>query len=138
MAEGTRLRAAIVFVRNLDKSVAFYRELLDLEMVDRSTTAALLESADGSQLALRAFGDTAERSLASIGVQYLAWTTSSRAEFDRMTETLRRLSAYQETRTDEDVVVIEGRDPDDLPVVIVWAGDGRSAMRKLPARIYAW
>jgi catechol-2,3-dioxygenase len=138
MAEGLRLRAAVIFVRNLDRSVAFYGELLDLKVVDRSTTAALLESAGGSQLALRAFGDNAERSLGSIGVQYLAWSTASRADLDRMAETLRRLSAHRETRTDDDVVVVEGRDPDDLPVMIVCAKDDGSPMRKLPTRIYSW
>ncbi len=138
MADGVRLRAAVIFVRNLEKSVAFYRELLDLEVVDRNTTAVLLESAGGSQLALRALGDGAERSLGSVGVQYLAWSTASRSDLDRMAEALRRLSGHLETRTDEDVIAVEGRDPDDLPVLIVWAGDDRSPMRKLPARIYAW
>jgi catechol-2,3-dioxygenase len=138
MAEGLRLRAAIIFVRELDRSVAFYRELLNLQETDRSSTAALLQSAGGCQLVLRAFGESAERSLASIGVQYVAWSTASRADFDRMTETLRRLSAHLETRTDEDIVVVEGRDPDDLPVVIVCVRDDESPMRRLPARIYAW
>jgi catechol-2,3-dioxygenase len=138
MAEGIRLRAAVIFVRNLDKSVAFYRELLDLEVVDRNTTAALLESAGGSQLVLRAFGDGAERSLGSIGVQYLAWSTASKADLDRMAGILRRLSAHRETRKDQDVVVVEGTDPDDLPIMIVCAEDDRSPMRKLPSRIYAW
>ncbi len=138
MVEGIRLRAAVVFVRNLDTSVPFYRELLDLEIVDSSPTAALLASADGSQLALRAFGDNASRSLGSIGVQYLIWSTASRADLDRRAEILRRHSAYRETRTDQDVAVIEGRDPDDLSIMIVYAGDNRAPMRELPARIYAW
>jgi catechol-2,3-dioxygenase len=138
MAEGVRLRAAVVFVRNLDASVPFYRELLDLEVVDSSTTAALLGSADGSQLVLRAFGDNAPRALGSIGLQYLAWSTGSRADLDRRAEILRRHSAYRETREDQDVTVVEGRDPDDLPIMIVHArGDG-PPMRELPARIYAW
>jgi catechol-2,3-dioxygenase len=138
MAEGIRLTAAVIFVRDLDTSVAFYRELLDLEVVDSSSTATLLESADGSQLALRASGDNATQALGSIGVQYLAWSTASRADLDRRAEILRRHSAYRETRTDQDIAVVEGRDPDDLTVMIVYAADDRPPMRKLPARIYAW
>jgi catechol-2,3-dioxygenase len=138
MAEGVRLRAAVVFVRNLDASVPFYRELLDLEIVDKSTTAALLASADGSQLVLRAFGDNAPRALGSIGIQYLAWSTDSREDLDRRTEILRRHSAYRETREDEDAIVVEGHDPDDLTIVIVYARGNRPPMRELPARIYAW
>jgi len=138
MAEGVRLRAAVVFVRNLDASVPFYRELLDLEIVDKSTTATLLGSADGSQLVLRAFGDNAPRALGSIGVQYLAWSTSSREDLDRRAEILRRHSAYRDTREDEETIVVEGHDPDDLPIVIVYAQGDRPPMHELPARIYAW
>jgi len=138
MAEGIRLRSAVIFVRNLDKSIPFYRELLDLEVVDTSPTAALLGSADGSQLALRAFGDNAPRALGSIGVQYLVWSTGSRADLDLRADILRRHSAYRETRTDQDIAVVEGHDPDDLPIMIVYAGPARAPMHELPARIYAW
>ena len=138
MAEGVRLSAAVVFVRNLDRSVSFYRELLDLDVVDRSTTAALLATAEGSQLILRQFGNNAPHPLGSIGVQYLTWSTSSREDLDRRTEILRRNSAYRETRTDDGAAVVEGRDPDDLPVMLLYAGENEHLMHKLPARIYAW
>ena len=138
MAEGVRLSAAVVFVRNLDRSVSFYRELLGLDVVDRSTTAALLATAEGSQLILRQFGNNAPHPLGSIGVQYLTWSTSSREDLDRRTEMLRRNSAYRETRSDQGATMVEGRDPDDLPVMLFYAGENEQLMHKLPARIYAW
>jgi catechol-2,3-dioxygenase len=138
MAEGVRLSAAVVFVRNLDKSVSFYRELLGLDVVDRSTTAALLATADGSQLVLREFGHNAPHPLGSIGVQYLTWGVASRDDLERRAEILRRNSAYRETRTDQGAIVVEGRDPDDVPVMLLYAGDNQPLMHKLPARIYAW
>jgi len=138
MAEGVRLSAAVVFVQNLDKSESFYRELLDLDVIDRSTTATLLAAPDGSQLVLRQFGTNAPHPLGSIGVQYLTWSTTSRDDLDRRTEILRRNSAYRETRTDDGVTMVEGRDPDDLPVMLFYPGDDEPFMRKLPARIYAW
>ncbi len=138
MAEEIRLVAAVMFVRNLDKSVTFYRELLGLEVADSSPTAALLVTAHGSQLVLRAVGEDATHPLGSIGVQYLAWRAATRADLDRRAEILRQHSAYRETRTEQDVTVVEGRDPDDLPVMIVYAADSLRSMRELPARIYAW
>jgi catechol-2,3-dioxygenase len=138
MAEGVRLSAAVVFVRNLEKSVNFYRELLGLDVADRSTTAALLTSADGSQLVLRQFGSNAPHPLGSIGVQYLMWSASSKEDLDRRAETLRRNSAYRETRKDDDVTVVEGRDPDDVPVMILYGGGNQALPGKLPTRIYAW
>jgi len=138
MAEGVRLSAAVVFVQNLDKSESFYRELLGLDVIDRSTTAALLAAPDGSQLVLRQFGHNAPHPLGSIGVQYLTWSTATIEDLDRRTEILRRNSAYRETRTDDGVTMVEGRDPDDLPVMLFYPGDDHPFMRKLPARIYAW
>ena len=37
-----------------------------------------------------------------------------------------------------DITVVEGRDPDDLVVMLVYSGPARAPMRRLPARIYAW
>jgi len=138
MAEGVRLSAAVVFVRNLEKSISFYRELLTLDVADRSTTAALLTSATGSQLVLRQFGNNAPHPLGSIGVQYLLWSAPSKDDLDRRTEILRRNSAYRETRMDEGVTVVEGRDPDDVPVMILYGGGEQALPGKLPTRIYAW
>ena len=138
MAEGVRLSAAVVFVQNLDKSESFYRELLGLDVIDRSTTAALLASPDGSHLVLRQFGSNAPHALGSIGVQYLTWAMPSKDDLDRRTEILRRYSAYRETRSDDGVTMVEGRDPDDVPIMLFYAGDDHGFMRKLPARIYAW
>lgn len=138
MAEGIRLSGAVMFVRNLDRSVSFYRELLGLEVADASPTAALLVNGDGSQLVLRAFGQNAPHALGSIGPQYLTWTAASKADLDQLAEALRRHSAYRETRTEGEITVVEGRDPDDLVVMIIYSGPGRSPMSRLPARIYAW
>jgi len=138
MAKGIRLSAAVMFVRNLDKSLSFYREVLGLEIADRSSTAVLLASADGWQLVLRAVGENAPHSLGTIGVQYLVWTTASKADLDACEAALRRLSAYRETRSGADVTVVEGRDPDDLVIMVIHGGDGQPALHELPARIYAW
>jgi catechol 2,3-dioxygenase-like lactoylglutathione lyase family enzyme len=138
MAEGIRLNGAVMFVRNLDRSVTFYRELLGLEVIDRSPTAALLTNEDGSQLVLRAFGQNATHALGSIGPQYLTWIAASKDSLDQLAETLQRHSAYRETRTDGEVTVVEGRDPDDLPVILVYTGPGMAPIRSIPTRIYAW
>ncbi|HUA41326.1 MAG TPA: VOC family protein [Streptosporangiaceae bacterium] len=138
MAEGIRLSGAVMFVRNLDRSVSFYRELLGLQETDRSPTAALLVNDDGSQLVLRATGQNAPHALGAIGPQYLTWTTSSKDDLDQLAGTLRAHSAYRETRTDGEVSVVEGRDPDDLVVLLIYAGPGTNPMPRLPARIYAW
>jgi catechol-2,3-dioxygenase len=139
VAENVRLSAAVVFVRNLDRSVKFYTEVLGLAVVDRSPTAVLLGEADGDpQLVLRAFGERATHPLGALGVQYLLWMTGSREDLDRRTALLQQRSAYSETHTNGEAVTVEGRDPDDLVVMIGYRPPGQAAMRGLPARVYAW
>jgi catechol-2,3-dioxygenase len=138
MAEGVRLGAAVVFVRNLDRSVKFYTEVLGLAIVDQSPTAALLGGKGGPQLVLRAFGENAAHPLGSLGVQYLVWMTDSREDLDRRAALLQQRSAYSQTHSEEDAVTVEGRDPDDLVIMIGYRPPGQPPMRDLPARVYAW
>jgi len=138
VAENVRLSAAVVFVRDLDRSLKFYTEVLGLAVVDRSPTAALLGEDGGPQLVLRAFGENATHPLGSLGVQYLIWMTDSRADLDRRTALLQQRSAFQERHTNGDAVTVEGRDPDDLVVMIGYRPPGQPALSGLPARVYAW
>jgi catechol 2,3-dioxygenase-like lactoylglutathione lyase family enzyme len=138
MASGARIGSAIIFVRDLDRSVGFYQEVFGLEVTDRTSTAALLTSAGGAQLALRAMGGGAARALGTVGVQYVIWTASNRADLDRAERALKARSAHRDTRSDGDVALIEGQDPDDVPVMIVYPGPDRVPLHKLPVRVYAW
>jgi catechol-2,3-dioxygenase len=138
VADNVRLSAAVVFVRSLDRSVKFYTEVLGLTVIDRSPTAALLGEEGGPQLVLRAFGENATHPLGSLGVQYLIWMTDSLDDLERRTSLLQQRSAYQEKHSHGDSVTVEGRDPDDLVVMIGYRPPGQPALRGLPARVYAW
>ena len=137
MAKSARLSGAVMFVRNLERSVSFYSELLGLPVVDRSTTAALL-AGDGAELVLRAFGENAAHPLGSLGVQYPVWTIDSRDDLDRCADLLRQRSAYRETRTIGDMVTVEGRDPDDQVLMLRYLPAGKGGLREIPTRVYAW
>lgn len=138
MADGVRLGSAVIFVQDLDRSVSFYTEVLALEEADRSTTAALLVSADGTQLILRAMGPGATHPLGSVGVQYVVWTAAGPAGLDRSERALKNRSAHQQRRSSGAVTVVEGRDPDDLPVLIIYPGPDQAPLHELPVRIYGW
>jgi catechol-2,3-dioxygenase len=138
MTQGVLLGAAIIFVRDLDRSVTFYTEVLGLDVADRSSTAALLVNDAGAELVVRAMGDGAQRALGSVGYQYVVWTAASREDLGEFARRLRERSAYRDTREEEGVAAVEGHDPDDTPVVIVYRGPGQPPMRSLPSRIYAW
>jgi catechol 2,3-dioxygenase-like lactoylglutathione lyase family enzyme len=138
MALGARIDSVVIFVHDLDLSVSFYQDVLALRATDHSPTAALLTSADGTQLILRAMGSNAAHSLGSVGVQYVIWTAADRAELDRCERALKRRSAHRDTRISEQVTAVEGRDPDDIVVMIIYPGPDQAPLHELPARIYGW
>src|SRR5258707_5215359 len=137
-ARDVRLVGAIVFVQDLDKSVGFYSELLAFDVTNRSTTAALLASKDGSRLILRSMGGNATHTLGGIRVQYLIWTVGSVEELARCDQVLEKQSACTGTSSEHGLTLVEGRDPDGLTVMICYPAPGDVHWRDLPARIYAW
>ncbi len=138
MTHGARLGSAVMFVQQLERSVNFYQEVLELEVVDRSPTAALLVGAGGSQLVLRSLGTNAAHALGSIGVQYVTWTAAGEDDLARCEQVLRERSAHRETRSSGPVSAVEGRAPDDLVVMIVYPGPDQLPLHELPVRVYGW
>jgi catechol 2,3-dioxygenase-like lactoylglutathione lyase family enzyme len=137
MAHEARLGSAVMFVHQLDRSVSFYTDVLGLEVADRSATAALLTGSQ-SQLILRAMGANAPHPLGGVGFQYVIWTASDEADLDRCERVLKQRQAYKVTRASDGVTAVEGRDPDDLVVMITYPGPDQSPARGLPLRIYGW
>jgi len=127
-----------MFVHDLNRSVSFYSDVLRLHVADRSATAALLIGAKRSQLILRAMGRGAEHALGGVGVQYVIWTADDPDDLSRCEKVLKDRSAWRDTRTTEDVTVVEGRDPDDIAVMIVYPGPDQAPLHELPVRIYGW
>ncbi len=138
MVQGPRLIGVVIYVRELDRSVSFYRELLELEVIDSSTTAALLAVRDGCHVVLRETGPTSTRPLGAIGLQYVTWMMPSREDLNRAETMLKNRSAYVETRTIGSSTSVEGHDPDDLTIVLAYSKDDQMPLRELPSRIYAW
>jgi len=138
MARGGRIGSVVMFVTELDRSVSFYTDVLALRVTDTSPTAALLVSGDGSQLILRAMGSNAGHALGSVGVQYVVWNAADKQELDRSELALKQRSAHRDTRSDGAVVAVEGRDPDDITVLITYPGHAQEEAPRLPVRIYGW
>jgi catechol 2,3-dioxygenase-like lactoylglutathione lyase family enzyme len=138
MAKGTRIGSAVMFVQQLDRSIRFYQDVLALEVADQSPTAALLASPEGTELILRAMGSSGAHPLGAVGVQYVVWIAAGRDDLERCERVLKERSAYRETRSDDGVSVVEGHDPDDTVVMIVYPGPDERPLRELPTRIYGW
>jgi len=138
-AAGPRLALVVVFVRDLEESAAFYCGLLRLSVVTRESTALVL-SGDGASgaIVLRAIGPRGEHALGAVGVQYSCWAAPDMADLRRCERYLEERSALVETTTAEDRTVVEGRDPDGLPVMVMHVPDGADMSGEIMRRVYAW
>jgi len=127
-----------MFVAELDRSVAFYRELLRWEVTVHDDTVALLVSPDGYQLYLRAMGKWAQHPMGNIGVQYLIWTARDEDDLIRCEQVLRKYSSQVASRTLEGFNLVEGRGPDDVPVLVTYPGPAQAPRHEILQRIYQW
>jgi hypothetical protein len=83
-------------------------------------------------------GEDARRYPGGAGVQYLIWAAASEEDLEQAERMLRSRSAYIETRQGDGRTMVEGRDPDDSPVLIAYPGPDQLPLHTLPPRIYAW
>lgn len=134
-AHQLRLASVVIFVDDLARSVDFYSKLFLLAPSVRNNTSALLVGPAGNQLYLTAVGDKATHAIDGIGYQYVIWTADD-DELKRC-EGVRREQSDQVTLTDEEGFrILEGRDPDGLPVLISYSGPDRVPRREIIDRIY--
>jgi hypothetical protein len=130
-----RLTSAVLVVRNLHLATEFYCQLLDLERTMTTDDAVLLSGREGSHLTLRVI-ENAKRSSPAVGVQFLVWSARDREDFDRCKQVLESLDALVTTWNEDDITVVEGRDPDLTPVIVSFPpGPGRQ-WAQLPSRVF--
>ena len=132
-----RLTAAVIFVRDLPHSADFYRNLLDLDVTVATDGAVLLSANDGEHLVLRAL-QPAPRLSGAVGVQYLIWAATDSDDLDRCEHLLQTWNAHVSTSIEEGVKVVEGHDPDRIPILLTYPSGPSSALSRLPTRVYSY
>ena len=133
-----RLATAVMFVTELERSVAFYRELLGWPVTVRDNTAALLVGPDGFQLYLRSMGKNAQHPLGHVGIQYLIWTAEDEADLRRCERILRAQSRHVSSQDGDGFSLVEGRGPDNVPVLVTFPGPDQAPRHLIMQRIYEW
>ncbi|WP_457949956.1 VOC family protein [Pseudarthrobacter sp. alpha12b] len=132
------MASAVMFVSDLDRSVAFYQEFLGWNVTIHDESAALLVGPVGYQLYLRSMGEKAQHPLGSIGIQYLIWTARDDADLDRCEQMLRKHSSQVTRRTVEGFSLVEGQGPDSVPVMVAYPGPAQAPRHEILQRIYQW
>jgi catechol-2,3-dioxygenase len=125
-----RLNHAVLYVRDVKRSVAFYSDVLGFRMINMTPDgfrgAAFLQapgSTNDHDLGLFEIGAAAGPSPAgrtSVGLYHLAWEVDTLAELERTATKLTEAGALVGTSDHGTTKSLYGKDPDGLEFEIVW------------------
>lgn len=132
------MASAVLFVTDLERSLAFYERLLGWPVAVRDDNVALLVNPEGAQLYLHSRGLNAEHPMGHVGIQYLIWSAIDETDLRRCEQFLQRHSTRVTTTKCEGFTVVEGRGPDHLPILITYPGPNRVTRSHIMQRIYEW
>jgi catechol 2,3-dioxygenase-like lactoylglutathione lyase family enzyme len=125
-----RLNHAVLYVRDVEESVAFYRDVLGFRRVDMTPDgfagAAFLQapgSTNDHDLGLFEIGEAAGASLAgraTVGLYHLAWELETLDDLEAVAQKLSAAGALVGASDHGTTKSLYGRDPNGLEFEIVW------------------
>ena len=126
----TRLNHAVLYVRDVERSVAFYTDVLGFRPVpigpEGFRGAAFLQapgSTNDHDLGLFEIGSSAGPSLAgraTVGLYHLAWEVDTLNELERLSKALSERAALVGASDHGTTKSLYGRDPDGLEFEVAW------------------
>jgi catechol-2,3-dioxygenase len=135
-----RLNHAVLYVREVERSVRFYAEILGFRPLVQFPGAAFLQapgSTNDHDLALFEVGAAAQDSAAgkgAVGLYHLAWEVDTLAELQRIEAELRRSSALTGASDHGTTKALYAHDPDGLEFEVCWLVPAASITEELRAR----
>jgi catechol-2,3-dioxygenase len=122
-----RLNHAVLYVRDVDRSVAFYTDALDFRVVraipGRGAFLQAAASTNDHDLALFAIGDSAGESRAgreTVGLYHLAWEVDTLAELKRIAGMLAERGSLVGASDHGRTKALYAHDPDGLEFEVSW------------------
>jgi catechol-2,3-dioxygenase len=121
-----RLNHAVLYVRDVDRSVAFYRDVLGFRVVNAMPGAAFVQapgSTNDHDLGLfgigAAAGDT-QAGKSTVGLYHLAWEVDTLAELERLSGVLAEHGALVGASDHGTTKSLYAKDPDGLEFEVAW------------------
>ena len=121
-----RLNHAVLYVRDAERSAAFYAEVLGFRTVGSMRGAIFLQapgSSNDHDLGLFTIGDAAgpsEAGRATVGLYHLAWEVDTLDELDRLAGELSARGALVGASDHGSTKAIYARDPDGIEFEVSW------------------
>jgi catechol-2,3-dioxygenase len=122
----TRLNHAVLYVRDVERSVAFYDDALGFRTVSAMPGAAFLQasgSTNDHDLGLFEIGSEAAASTAgrgTVGLYHLAWEVDTLDELERIARTLSDLGALHGASDHSTTKALYAKDPDGIEFEVSW------------------
>ena len=123
----SRLNHAVLYVRDVDRSTAFYRDVLGFRVTnalgDRAVFLQAPDSTNDHDLALFGLGAAAGDSQAgrtTVGMYHLAWELGTLAELEEHADRLAAAGALVGASDHGTTKSLYARDPDGLEFEVVW------------------
>jgi catechol-2,3-dioxygenase len=122
----TQLNHAVLYVRDVARSVAFYRDVLGFRVVNELRGAAFIQapgSTNDHDLGLFEIGQQAGASQAgraTVGLYHLAWEVDTLAELERLSGVLAEHGALVGASDHGTTKSLYARDPDGLEFEVAW------------------
>lgn len=120
-----RLNHAVLFVADLERSIAFYHQAFGTTVMAREPRAnaaflRLPRSGNHHDLGLFGVGEQPPRPRGSLGLYHLAWQVDTVDELEAARHTLANLDAYTGESSHGATNSVYGRDPDGNEFEIMW------------------
>jgi catechol 2,3-dioxygenase len=136
----TGICSVAVQVRNLDRSLAFYRDVLGLRLEQREGWIAQMHGQGETPptLVLLEVGERAVHHTRWPGLARVAWRVGTQADLDLAEQLLKSQGLPCQRRREEGGDIVDTRDPDQTHVLLVWLDDEQLAGNRLPPRLYTY
>jgi catechol-2,3-dioxygenase len=122
-----RLNHAVLYVRDVRRSVAFYRDVLgftvEMEMADQAAFLRAPGSTNDHDLGLFAMGAQASDSPAgrtAVGLYHLAWEVDTLIDLQELAAALQAAGGLVGASDHGSTKSLYGKDPDGLEFEVVW------------------
>lgn len=120
-----RLNHAVLYVADLDRSIAFYQQAFDMQVAAREPRAnaafmRLPRSGNHHDLGLFGVGAQPSRPRGSLGLYHLAWQVDTIEELEEARLTLATLDAFTGESSHGATKSVYGRDPDGNEFEVMW------------------
>ena len=120
-----RLNHAVLYVADLERSIAFYQQAFAMEVMAREPRAdaaflRLPRSGNHHDLGLFGVGAQPPRPRGSLGLYHLAWQVDTIEELEQARLTLNNIDAYTGESSHGATKSVYGKDPDGNEFEVMW------------------